>query len=329
MMAVLLPPVSLLMCGKVGQFFLSIPLTLCCWLPGVIHALFVVASHEADIRNNALIKEIRRAGMTAVPQGLPPAVARALPSSSASRAKLPKAGDFWVRGDGSFGIEAVGESHYQRELESICGSRTRQGIEWDTTAELVLEDANPYDLNNAVRVDIDGRTVGYLSRSDASTLRRRLSSSFISPACLTVAVKIRGGWDRGPQDQGAFEVVIDARRPFTFETDPNAVLDASDAFESDEVKSPKPTPHSRVRATFSGAAVAQRASELVEALVEALGEASVVLGEACVEGWRVVKRDFRGAYAALPDWAQPILWGLAVVIPLLGLLFLARRGLHP
>ena len=36
------------MCGKPIQGFLSIFLTLLFWIPGVVHALFVVHSHLAD-----------------------------------------------------------------------------------------------------------------------------------------------------------------------------------------------------------------------------------------------------------------------------------------
>jgi uncharacterized membrane protein YqaE (UPF0057 family) len=56
LMALLLPPVAVLMCGKPGQFVLN--LLLCCllWIPGIIHALLVVSATNADDRTKRLVK---------------------------------------------------------------------------------------------------------------------------------------------------------------------------------------------------------------------------------------------------------------------------------
>ena len=58
--AVVLPPLAVLLCGRPFQALLSIPLTLLGWLPGIIHALFVVNNHYADKRNERLIRELHR-----------------------------------------------------------------------------------------------------------------------------------------------------------------------------------------------------------------------------------------------------------------------------
>jgi len=39
-LAIILPPVAVLLCGKPVQALLILPL--CFWIPGVVHALFVV-----------------------------------------------------------------------------------------------------------------------------------------------------------------------------------------------------------------------------------------------------------------------------------------------
>ena len=109
------------------------------------------------------------------------------------------------RGSGSYRVQVVGESNYQRALERICGGRTEDGAEKYITAALVLEDANPYD-KNAVRVDIDGSTVGYLSRDAAKAYRNRFRSSGGRAECPAL---IRGGWDRGGKDRGHFGVLLD------------------------------------------------------------------------------------------------------------------------
>ena len=60
LLAVILPPLAVLLCGKPFQALLSIPLTLLGWAPGVIHALFVVQNHYADERSRRLIRAVER-----------------------------------------------------------------------------------------------------------------------------------------------------------------------------------------------------------------------------------------------------------------------------
>lgn len=57
-LAIILPPLAVLLCGKPFQVVLNIILTLLGWIPGVIHALFVVQNHLADKRNKELINAI-------------------------------------------------------------------------------------------------------------------------------------------------------------------------------------------------------------------------------------------------------------------------------
>ena len=58
-LAILLPPLAVFLCGKPVQAILNIVLTLLGWLPGIIHALFVVNSHFADKRNKDLVAAIK------------------------------------------------------------------------------------------------------------------------------------------------------------------------------------------------------------------------------------------------------------------------------
>ena len=60
LVAVVLPPLAVLLCGKPFQALLSIPLSLLGWVPGVIHALFVVNNHYADQRANRMMRAWRR-----------------------------------------------------------------------------------------------------------------------------------------------------------------------------------------------------------------------------------------------------------------------------
>ena len=61
LLALLLPPLAVLACGKPIQALLNAGLTLCLYFPGAIHALFVVSSHKADIRSRAMVDQITHA----------------------------------------------------------------------------------------------------------------------------------------------------------------------------------------------------------------------------------------------------------------------------
>ncbi len=121
-------------------------------------------------------------------------------SPAAVSANLPGPGTF------EFGI--VGESHYQDALEAICGGRTEESAEYLTEAVLVLEDTNPYD-KMAVRVDINGETVGYLSKSNARAYRKQLHKLGHPDITCECKAMVVGGWERFGDDRGSFGVKLD------------------------------------------------------------------------------------------------------------------------
>lgn len=59
-LAIVLPPVAVLMVGKPIQAVINLLLTLCFYVPGIIHALFVVNAHKADKRTDRIVKEMRK-----------------------------------------------------------------------------------------------------------------------------------------------------------------------------------------------------------------------------------------------------------------------------
>ena len=65
LIAILFPPLAVLLCGKPIQFILNIFLTLLFWIPGMIHAILVVNGHLADKRTERLEKAIRETGNAA------------------------------------------------------------------------------------------------------------------------------------------------------------------------------------------------------------------------------------------------------------------------
>jgi len=66
LVAVILPPLAVFMCGKPFQalFSLLAQVTLIGWLPATLHALFVVNNHYADRRTERLIKATQRSSRT-------------------------------------------------------------------------------------------------------------------------------------------------------------------------------------------------------------------------------------------------------------------------
>ncbi|MHC4122248.1 MAG: YqaE/Pmp3 family membrane protein [Planctomycetota bacterium] len=60
-LAIILPPVAVLLCGKPVQFVLNILLTLLFWIPGVVHAILVVNSYLADKRTDRIVQASAKA----------------------------------------------------------------------------------------------------------------------------------------------------------------------------------------------------------------------------------------------------------------------------
>ena len=58
-LCVILPPVAVLLTGRMGSFILSLVLTLLGWFPGVIHAFFVVSDYKNEQRLRDIAKELK------------------------------------------------------------------------------------------------------------------------------------------------------------------------------------------------------------------------------------------------------------------------------
>lgn len=59
LLAIVLPPVAVLLTGRPGQAALNLLLTLLLWVPGVVHAVLVVSEHKADRRGERLARQLR------------------------------------------------------------------------------------------------------------------------------------------------------------------------------------------------------------------------------------------------------------------------------
>ena len=115
-----------------------------------------------------------------------------------------------IRGPGKFPLAVVGESHYQSNLEKICGSRKKEGENNEVRAILIFEDNNPKD-SLAVRVDVEGMTFGYLDRETARSFRESVDRAKLRESGLPIACNavIRGGWNRGGGNKGHYGVWLD------------------------------------------------------------------------------------------------------------------------
>jgi len=60
-LALLLPPVAVFISGKPIQGIINIVLCLFLWIPGIIHALFVVHNRYEDKRTDKIVKAIEKA----------------------------------------------------------------------------------------------------------------------------------------------------------------------------------------------------------------------------------------------------------------------------
>lgn len=107
--------------------------------------------------------------------------------------------------EGSYPIEAVGESHYQPALARLCGGHSRFGHERACRARLVPEPTNPYDAR-AHKVIIDGAHVGYAPRDHAARLVEASAAVGRPGAVIEVEAVIRGGWRTNQHDEGGFGV---------------------------------------------------------------------------------------------------------------------------
>src|SRR6476469_1279034 len=109
----------------------------------------------------------------------------------------------YLMGMAKFDIEIMGTEHYQAVLRTICGPGKPQGAKCYETASLKLED------KNAVRVEIEGKRIGYLSPETASLFRQELTARGMPRGVGQCAALIRGGWISSDGRKGPYEVWLD------------------------------------------------------------------------------------------------------------------------
>lgn len=113
-----------------------------------------------------------------------------------------------LKGTGAYNLEVVGEASYQSALVNICGGHSPDGHKLQVRAILTHEDGNRHD-DKAVRVDIEGQTVGYLNRENARQYRQKLTEAGFPGHPAACDAKIVGGRVRKGGEKTHFGVYLD------------------------------------------------------------------------------------------------------------------------
>lgn len=64
-LAIILPPLAVLLCGKPIQAVFALLLWFCLWIPGSIYACIVVSSYKADQRAKKMVKAVEKSAKEA------------------------------------------------------------------------------------------------------------------------------------------------------------------------------------------------------------------------------------------------------------------------
>lgn len=92
-----------------------------------------------------------------------------------------------MRSATTYNFNIVGEGSYQSNLKKIAGPKEEQSKFHQCSAKVTSEPTNKFD-KNAIKVEINGMLVGYLSRGDAQKLVGRRVNKVVNAV-------IDGGWD--------------------------------------------------------------------------------------------------------------------------------------
>lgn len=113
-----------------------------------------------------------------------------------------------IEGPGTFAVEVVGVSRRQDVLADVVDRHGRSGRTVTIDALLVLENSNPHDAN-AVRVEVDGALIGYLSRDNAARYRADLLAAGTPDATVQCRARIVGGFETASGERASFGVRLD------------------------------------------------------------------------------------------------------------------------
>lgn len=128
-------------------------------------------------------------------------------SESAKQSAEPlEARPLRLLGSGSFTLRVARAGDHQAALEEIAGPRSHRAKDHRCEAALVREPENPVDPC-AVRVEIDGKPVGYLPNNKyAGHVADEFVRAFPSALRASCAAKVVGGFIRDARKNRAEEL---------------------------------------------------------------------------------------------------------------------------
>ena len=116
--------------------------------------------------------------------------------------------EVFIEGDGRFDLKVDEVLNYQKYLNFLSGRWLKNGSNRELIAKLHYENLNPKD-NKAIRVVVNGGTVGYLSCEDARLFRERLEKvgrEGLIVSCHAMAIGGKRTWFFNKTD---FDVCLD------------------------------------------------------------------------------------------------------------------------
>lgn len=107
-------------------------------------------------------------------------------------------------------LQVQGESNYRENIEDVTGyAGEDEGVNADDfIANLLLEDDNIHDTN-AVCVQIENKTVGYLPRPAAKIYRKKLTELGLENVVGECFASVKGGFIKRDGSQADFGVRLD------------------------------------------------------------------------------------------------------------------------
>jgi hypothetical protein len=104
----------------------------------------------------------------------------------------PEQEPVFIEGDGHYKLKLIAEPYCQNYLKSLCGGYSVKGVKQEVLAKLHYENGNPND-KNAIRVVVNGGTVGYLLPKHARLYRKRIEKTGQEDIIVSCKARILGG----------------------------------------------------------------------------------------------------------------------------------------
>lgn len=113
-----------------------------------------------------------------------------------------------LQGNNQYNFHIIGEAAFQENLLHLAGRKQEKAKCIKLNALIQAEPTNQFDAQ-AVRVQINGYTVGYFDRQTAMDFKTTLAARQIAPSTVFKAnASIVGGW-KDHKSEGDFSVYLD------------------------------------------------------------------------------------------------------------------------